>query len=351
MKNSVYILSDALHSGKTTLLNNWIKNRTDVTGILSPKIGGKRHFQNIETHEVKLLEVENSNLNIGKYHFDELVFQWAINTLKEQFANDEEWIVIDEIGPLEIKFEKGFHQIIIDFLEVNDKTKKILFVVRDFLVDDFIQKYGIKKAEILPLNYFKNEHILPINGIVLAGGKSSRMETDKAELIYKEVPQWKAAENLLNNFCKNVYISINHEQAKTWAKSEQQNFVEDKVKFKNKGPISGILSVADENTEEGFFVLGIDYPFLQLKNLIQLNNLRSESYEAICFEKDGFVEPLCTIFEKSAIEKLKIYFENGGESLSKFLKTIETKKVKIAEEHFLKNVNSKEDYLAIKKKT
>ena len=351
MKNSVYILSDALHSGKTTLLNNWIKNRTDVAGILSPKIGGKRQFQNIETHEVKLLEVENSNLNIGKYHFDELVFQWAINTLKEQFANDEEWIVIDEIGPLEIKFEKGFHQIIIDFLEVNDKTKKILFVVRDFLVDDFIQKYGIKKGEILPLNYFKNEHILPINGIVLAGGKSSRMETDKAELIYKEVPQWKAAENLLNNFCKNVYISINHEQAKTWAKSEQQNFVEDKVKFKNKGPISGILSVADENTEEGFFVLGIDYPFLQLKNLIQLNNLRSESYEAICFEKDGFVEPLCTIFEKSAIEKLKIYFEKGGESLSKFLKTIETKKVKIAEEHFLKNVNSKEDYLAIKKKT
>ena len=351
MKNSVYILSDALHSGKTTLLNNWIKNRTDVAGILSPKIGGKRQFQNIETHEVKLLEVENSNLNIGKYHFDELVFQWAINTLKEQFANDEEWIVIDEIGPLEIKFEKGFHQIIIDFLEVNDKTKKILFVVRDFLVDDFIQKYGIKKGEILPLNYFKNEHILPINGIVLAGGKSSRMETDKAELIYKEVPQWKAAENLLNNFCKNVYISINHEQAKTWAKSEQQNFVEDKVKFKNKGPISGILSVADENTEEGFFVLGIDYPFLQLKNLIQLNNLRSESYEAICFEKDGFVEPLCTIFEKSAIEKLKIYFEKGGESLSKFLKTIETKKVKIAEEHFLKNVNSKEEYLAIKNNT
>ena len=351
MKNSVYILSDALHSGKTTLINNWIRNRTDVTGILSPKIGGKRHFQNIETNEVRLLEVEDSNLKIGKYNFNEAVFEWAIDSLKEQFANDEEWIVIDEIGPLEIKFEKGFHQIIIDFLEVNDKTKKILFVVRDFLVDDFIQKYAIKKAEILPLNYFKNEHILPIIGIVLAGGKSSRMEIDKAELIYKEVPQWKAAENLLNNFCKNVYISINHEQAKTWAKSEQQNFVEDKVKFKNKGPISGILSVADENTEEGFFVLGIDYPFLQLKNLIQLNNLRSESYEAICFEKDGFVEPLCTIFEKSAIEKLKIYFEKGGESLSKFLKTIETKKVKIAEDHFLKNVNSKEDYLAIKKKT
>lgn len=132
MKNSVYILSNALHSGKTTLLNNWIKNRNDVTGFLSPKIGGKRHFQNIETDETRLLEVEYSKLKIGKYHFDELVFQWAFDCLKKQFANDKEWIVIDEIGPLEIKFGKGFHQIILDFLEINNKNKKILLWLEIF---------------------------------------------------------------------------------------------------------------------------------------------------------------------------------------------------------------------------
>lgn len=351
MKKNIYILSGNIHSGKTTLLQNWLKTKENVSGFLSPDIDGKRHFLNIKTKKKKLLEVGNSNLNIGKYYFDENVFQWAKEEIENQLFDKNEWLIIDEIGPLEIKSNKGFHHLIEKIIAHENIDKKILFIVRDFLVQEFIEKYNIENAEVLPKKYFKNEKITPLHGIVLAGGKSSRMHSDKALLIYENEEQWKVAAQLLNPFIKKVYISINQNQSKIWTNFENNKFIVDKEDFKNKGPISGILSIAEENNENGFAVLGIDYPFLRLENLIELNNERSEHFEAVCFEINGFLEPLCTIYEKSAIEKMKIYFENGGESLSKFLKTIKTKIITTEDSNFLRNINSRKEFLAIKNKS
>jgi molybdopterin-guanine dinucleotide biosynthesis protein A len=88
-----------------------------------------------------------------------------------------------------------------------------------------------------------------------------------------------------------------------------------------------------------------------MENLITLFNERSENYEAVCYEKEGFIEPLCTIYEVSSLEKLKIYFENGGESLSRFLKTLKTKIIKLEDRIFLQNVNSRKEFLSLKNST
>lgn len=348
MKNEIYIFSDRLHSGKTTLLKQWTLSRNDVAGFLSPVIESKRYFLNLETQENRLLEVEKSALKIGSYHFDEAVFKWAVQELEKHFKSDKSWIIIDEIGPLEIKYSKGFHDKILHFINSKFQNKKILFVVRDFLVADFIKKYQIDNVKILPLGFFKPDSLPSLHGIVLAGGKSSRMQTDKALLQYEDLPQWQVAANLLKPFAEQVYISVNEAQSQQWAKWKGENFVTDHPSFKDKGPISGILSAVELHPGKAFLVLGVDYPFLKLENLILLNNTRSSHYEAICFQKDGFAEPLCTIYEKDSLAKLKFFFENGGDSLQKFLKTLKTKMITLEQGDFLRNVNSKEEFLDIK---
>jgi molybdopterin-guanine dinucleotide biosynthesis protein A len=188
-------------------------------------------------------------------------------------------------------------------------------------------------------------------GIVLCGGESKRMKTDKALLEYNNKAQWKIVSKMLQTLCKEVVISINGNQWENWAKNEDENFIIDQSSFENKGPIAGILSVNEKKKDVGFFVLGIDYPFLKMENLITLFNERSENYEAVCYEKEGFIEPLCTIYEVSSLEKLKIYFENGGESLSRFLKTLKTKIIKLEDRIFLQNVNSRKEFLSLKNST
>ncbi|MBF8456842.1 NTP transferase domain-containing protein [Kaistella sp. G5-32] len=350
LNNKIYIFSDKIGSGKTTLLKNWFENNENISGFLSPKVNGKRVFENLETGEQRLLEVEHSSLQIGKYSFDPEVFSWAESELSKQLNSQKEWLIIDEIGPLEIRKEKGFHELILKIL--NDESSnypKIVFVVRDFMVDEFIEKYQFQNPKILPKNFFVNSETKPnLLGITLCGGESKRMKTDKALLNYGDNAQWKKVSELLKPFCEEVVISINENQWQNWAEKESDQFIIDDQKFQDHGPISGILSVIEKYPDQGLMIVGTDFPFLKMEHLVQLNNERSPVDEAVCFDEDGFLQPLVSIIEKEATVKLKKFFEEGNDSLRKFLGEINTKKIKVEEGNFLNNINTEVDYLKLR---
>jgi hypothetical protein len=48
---------------------------------------------------------------------------------------------------------------------------------------------------------------MPLYGLVLAGGESSRMEQEKSEIPYHGVPQVRFCVELLSEFCEKVYLS------------------------------------------------------------------------------------------------------------------------------------------------
>ena len=81
MSPEVYIISDAIGSGKTTALKNWVQNRQRMGGFLTPKIEGKRFFEFIPSGEVLPMEADESSLTIGKYQFDAANFQKAEEVL------------------------------------------------------------------------------------------------------------------------------------------------------------------------------------------------------------------------------------------------------------------------------
>jgi nucleoside-triphosphatase THEP1 len=108
----IILLADEIGSGKTTLLTDWIKERKDVGGILTPIINGERVFLSVaqkNTFRMLAHENEGSVLRVGKYSFSELGFQKANKEIKKSLqVKSSTYTIIDEIGPLELEKKQGF---------------------------------------------------------------------------------------------------------------------------------------------------------------------------------------------------------------------------------------------------
>lgn len=152
--NQIFLLSGPIHTGKTTRLTKWIKNKEGVDGILQPVINGKRHIKHIFSGEIQLLEIspgphEKVILAIGNYKFNNDVFKWARSKLILSFEQYPKWLIIDEVGKLEMD-EKGLEPAISKILnDLNDHSDmNLVFVVRDYLVPEFLIKYSLNKNDI-----------------------------------------------------------------------------------------------------------------------------------------------------------------------------------------------------------
>ncbi len=153
-----FLLSGPIHTGKTTRLSEWIKNEDDVDGILQPVIDGTRYIRHISSGETRLLELtadtnEKNILKIGNYKFNNEVFIWARSKLFSAFSKNPQWLIIDEVGKLEMDgkgLEPSIKKI---FLKLNDfSDMNLVFVVRDYLVSDFLKKYSLNKKDICNLD-------------------------------------------------------------------------------------------------------------------------------------------------------------------------------------------------------
>ncbi len=141
----IFIASGAIHSGKSTTLINWAKNRNDVYGILTPKIGEKRVFMDAKTKEIFQMEADADDgapMLIGKYRFSFPAFAKAIATISENSNHAHGWLVIDEIGPLEIE-GKGFDEILTELLAGDNFNMNLILVVRDNLLKEVINHYNL----------------------------------------------------------------------------------------------------------------------------------------------------------------------------------------------------------------
>ncbi|MFA7229447.1 MAG: nucleoside-triphosphatase [Melioribacteraceae bacterium] len=146
--NPVYILTGAVHSGKTTKLMKWAVTQSNIDGIYQPVIEGKRFIYHIGTRALKPLETgEEENITpIGKFKFSNITFEWSRQILKSCLSKKPDWIIIDEIGPLELA-GKGLEPAFTEVIESKGKiSSRILCVVREDILDKFIEKYQLQSC-------------------------------------------------------------------------------------------------------------------------------------------------------------------------------------------------------------
>lgn len=138
----IVVLSGPVQTGKTTALVNWSTGRNDVYGILTPVANEKRVFMNIASRHLFRMEAkegDESVLVVGKHVFSAEHFDRAATIIKEA-VHKEGWLVIDEIGPLELR-GSGFHDIVKEVLE--QRRDNILLVVRDGLEEKVITYFQV----------------------------------------------------------------------------------------------------------------------------------------------------------------------------------------------------------------
>ncbi len=182
-------------------------------------------------------------------------------------------------------------------------------------------------------------------GLVLSGGKSTRMGQDKSIIPYHGIPQREYLYQLLNTVCDTVFISIRKDQ-----ESElpgRLNTIIDKDEFR--GPYNGLLSAHKSFPKVAWLVLACDLPLIDLSALQQLVGERNLEKCATSFatRESKLPEPLCAIWEPKGLEESVTFLENGTVTCPrKFLITSDVHLVFPNDENVLLNANSIDDYNA-----
>jgi molybdopterin-guanine dinucleotide biosynthesis protein A len=179
-----------------------------------------------------------------------------------------------------------------------------------------------------------------MNGLILVGGQSTRMGTDKSQLLYHGKPQWQYLYDLLLLFCKDIFLSCRENQ--------KEAFVNEKVLIDpyEIGPIGGILSAFEQDSNEPWLVVACDMPFVNEKSIEFLLQNRKTEQIATSFQnpETQLPEPLLTIWEPSAYPLLIEAHKKGQRSPLRILKHSDVNLIKCPQPDWLKNVNTAEEY-------
>lgn len=187
----------------------------------------------------------------------------------------------------------------------------------------------------------KNE----ITGIILAGGKSSRMGKDKALFDFMGKKLVSYAIEALKPICGTLIISANqtHEIYETFGLS----VVSDEVR--NVGPIGGILTCLKHSDTQHNLVISCDTPFVGADLFRHLLN-EIENFQVVVPSHETFlIEPLNAYYNTNVIGEMEKSIHNGNYKLMDFFKKVRFKSVEISEElpffkgHLFLNINTLED--------
>lgn len=183
-------------------------------------------------------------------------------------------------------------------------------------------------------------------GLVLAGGKSSRMGFDKGLIEYRAVPHRLYLYDLLKTFCAKAFLGIRAEQ-----QEEVSEFplIFDKEVYN--GPFRSILAAHDVYPDKAWLVVACDLPYLTENTIQKLVEERDSRKKATTYynESSGFLEPLITIWEPTGLQKAKEYVAEGGKCPRKFLLNEDIKQLTCENDKELRNANYPADYEEAKK--
>jgi molybdopterin-guanine dinucleotide biosynthesis protein A len=183
----------------------------------------------------------------------------------------------------------------------------------------------------------------PLYGLVLAGGRSTRMRADKAALDYHGRSQLAAAMQLLEPFVARAFVSVRADQVHDPVRAGFAQIID---REPDRGPIAGIMAAQAEHENAAWLVLACDLPFLDAPTLAALVAARDPARDATAYPSahDGLPEPLCAIYEPASRAKLAAYVAQNGQCPRTFLAQANAKFLAAPDARVLDNINTRAEY-------
>ncbi len=175
--------------------------------------------------------------------------------------------------------------------------------------------------------------------VIVAGGKSSRMGSDKALLPFGSF-------NTLTEFQidrhKNNFLSL-HVSCKTKDKFDfKVDFIEDTDEFNEYSPLIALYSILKKFTTS-VCILSVDTPFVTghvYKKLISYK----DNFDVIIARSPYGSHQLCAIYSPKILATLEQQIKNNNHKIRDMLKLVKTKYVDFEDDYIFTNLNRPEDY-------
>jgi len=188
------------------------------------------------------------------------------------------------------------------------------------------------------------------SGVILAGGKSSRMKFNKA---FAEISGQPVINIIINKFAglfdETIIISNEPELFNHLGPAVYTDI------YPRMGPVSGIHSGLYHARYDRAFILGCDVPFINME-LVEYMIAKMGDYDSIVPEIDSYLQPLAAVYNRKCLPILESCLQEDRVKLIRIFEELnalvlgrnELEKFGIVEEIFL-NVNDIEALnLAIK---
>lgn len=153
-----------------------------------------------------------------------------------------------------------------------------------------------------------------MKGIILCGGQSTRMGSDKG-LLKLEANTWaQTAIDKMSVLNIPVKMSVNSNQYKEYAAVfNATDLITDDASLQVRGPLLGVLSSHLQYTNEDLFIFACDMPLMEpsLLNKLYKQYQQEPSAHAYVFTNDGEPEPLCGIYTAKGLSIILTMLREG----------------------------------------
>lgn len=147
--------------------------------------------------------------------------------------------------------------------------------------------------------------------IILAGGDSQRMGSDKANLLLGEQTLLQRVIAAMQQVFPNVIISVR--QTRPEIKLPQVCDEQSGAGMRGGGPLAGLAAALDQITTPWAFVVACDMPFVEPAMIELLASYRGD-YQAVVPVVQGHLQPLAAYYAASCLGTLRAHLADGGKN-------------------------------------
>ena len=171
----------------------------------------------------------------------------------------------------------------------------------------------------------------PLTGIILAGGKSSRMNRDKGLIRYKQKPFVQHIIEALQPLVDEIIIVSDNPRYDVFA----QRRVEDSIK--NVGPLAGIYTGLSHAKTGDSLILSCDIPSINAAVLSRLVNRAPEPVEVVQMQCRGETMPLVARYKKTCMQPCLKLIASGERRVRSLVDQLGSKTIVVGEVHLSMN--------------